>query len=158
MVLCIHKIPLQKLFLVRHHIYYNLLSQWVKLRVSCQKGPTRHAYAWQIGPFWQDTLEIWPWLTMWHSAYCTETDLLSTDRWLEEISRLILICALWLWLRSRITWGLGDSLGMQYPSDRLLGLQPWGYIRNWCDLAWAQLLQLPWCGNELCMLPFSLIA
>ena len=31
--------------------------------VSCQKGPTRHAYAWQIGPFWQDTLELfgkWP--------------------------------------------------------------------------------------------------
>ena len=26
--------------------------------VSCQKGPTRHAYAWQIGPFWQDTLEF----------------------------------------------------------------------------------------------------
>ena len=26
--------------------------------VSCQKGPTRHAYAWQIGAFWQDTLEI----------------------------------------------------------------------------------------------------
>ena len=30
-----------------------------KSRVSCQKGPTRHAYAWQIGPFWQDTLEVW---------------------------------------------------------------------------------------------------
>ena len=27
--------------------------------VSCQKGPTRHAYAWQIGPFWQDTLDFW---------------------------------------------------------------------------------------------------
>ena len=27
--------------------------------VSYQKGPTRHAYAWQIGPFWQDSLEIW---------------------------------------------------------------------------------------------------
>ena len=27
-------------------------------RVSCKKGPTRHAYAWQIGPFWQDTLDI----------------------------------------------------------------------------------------------------
>ena len=27
------------------------------MRVSCQKGPTRHAYAWQIGPFWQDTLD-----------------------------------------------------------------------------------------------------
>ena len=26
--------------------------------VSCQKGPTRHAYAWPIGPFWQDTLDI----------------------------------------------------------------------------------------------------
>ena len=26
--------------------------------VSCQKGPTRHAYAWQIGPFGQDTLDI----------------------------------------------------------------------------------------------------
>ena len=27
-------------------------------RASCQKGPTRHAYAWQIGPFWQDTLDL----------------------------------------------------------------------------------------------------
>ena len=26
--------------------------------VSCQKGPTSHAYAWQIGPFWQDTPTI----------------------------------------------------------------------------------------------------
>ena len=26
--------------------------------VSCQKGPTRHACARQIGPFWQDTLEL----------------------------------------------------------------------------------------------------
>ena len=25
--------------------------------VSCKKGPTRHAYTWLIGPFWQDTLE-----------------------------------------------------------------------------------------------------
>ena len=29
-----------------------------KSRVSCQKGPTRHAYAWQIGPIWKDTLEV----------------------------------------------------------------------------------------------------
>ena len=28
--------------------------------VSCQKGPIRHAYAWQLGPFWQDTLELTP--------------------------------------------------------------------------------------------------
>ena len=26
---------------------------------SCQNGPTRHAYAWQKGPFWQDTLALW---------------------------------------------------------------------------------------------------
>ena len=26
---------------------------------SCQKSPTRYAYAWQIGPFWQDTLDIY---------------------------------------------------------------------------------------------------
>ena len=34
--------------------------------VSCQKGPTRHAYAWQIGPFWQDTLKLSPLLTHWN--------------------------------------------------------------------------------------------
>ena len=33
------------------------ISHTIKSRVSCQKGPTRHAYAWQIGPFWQDTLD-----------------------------------------------------------------------------------------------------
>ena len=32
--------------------------------VSCQKGPTRHAYAWQIGPFWQDNLDITIYLKM----------------------------------------------------------------------------------------------
>ena len=34
-------------------LYHQLIS-----RVSCQKGPTSHAYAWQIGPFWQHTLDI----------------------------------------------------------------------------------------------------
>ena len=29
------------------------------LMVSCQKYPTCHAYAWPIGPFWQDTLDSW---------------------------------------------------------------------------------------------------
>ena len=33
--------------------------------VSCQKGPTRHAYAWQIRPFWQDTLKyVWGYLVI----------------------------------------------------------------------------------------------
>ena len=33
----------------------------INSRVSCQKGPTRHAYAWLIGPFWQDTFELYKW-------------------------------------------------------------------------------------------------
>ena len=32
-------------------------SAYLISMVSCQKGSTRHAYAWQIGPFWQDTLD-----------------------------------------------------------------------------------------------------
>ena len=34
--------------------------------VSCQKGPTRHAYAWRRGPFLQDTLEL-------HAQHLTPT-------------------------------------------------------------------------------------
>ena len=38
--------------------------------VSCQKGPTRHAYAWQIGPFWQDTLDVcWLGKMVWWQIY-----------------------------------------------------------------------------------------
>ena len=34
-------------------------GSWVDISmIFCQKGPTRHAHAWQIGPFWQDTLDI----------------------------------------------------------------------------------------------------
>ena len=35
------------------------MEAMLKSMVSCQKGPTRHAYAWQIGPFWQDTFEVY---------------------------------------------------------------------------------------------------
>ena len=39
-------------------------------RGSCQKGPTCHACAWQIGPFWQDTLDMY----VFHSTHhCTHT-------------------------------------------------------------------------------------
>ena len=44
------------------YLSLSVLNLKIQLRhkslVSCQKGPTCHAYAWQIGPFWQDTLEI----------------------------------------------------------------------------------------------------
>ena len=33
-------------------------------RISCQKGHSRHAYAWRIGPFWQDTLDIYNTMSM----------------------------------------------------------------------------------------------
>ena len=36
------------------HIWYTPDTSMI----SCQKGPTRHAYAWQIGSFWQDTLDM----------------------------------------------------------------------------------------------------
>ena len=39
---------------------FNQICRWQPtqiLMVSCQKGPNRHDYAWQIGPFWQDTLD-----------------------------------------------------------------------------------------------------
>ena len=45
-------------------------------RVSCQKGPTRHAYAWQIWPFWQDTLDIW--LAIYH---CSVDDSCKSGIW-----------------------------------------------------------------------------
>ena len=51
--------------LFRFRFYYQnslrFLWFWVKCAlismVSCQKGPTRHAYA--LGPFWQDTLDMY---------------------------------------------------------------------------------------------------
>ena len=45
---------------VLHNLWRIFKMHHVKLwsMVSCQKGPTCNAYAWQIGPFWQDTLVI----------------------------------------------------------------------------------------------------
>ena len=43
-----------------HILTYQSIDKNYMSRVSCQKGPTRHAYAWQIGPFWQDTIDVSP--------------------------------------------------------------------------------------------------
>ena len=50
--------------------------------VSCQKGPTRHAYAWQIGPFWQDTPDIcmFIWYTVLLVIYISTPPLVGTPR------------------------------------------------------------------------------
>ena len=51
-----------KSFLIEDTIFLLYIANSVvaddKSMVSCQKGPTCHAYTWQIGPFWQDTLKI----------------------------------------------------------------------------------------------------
>ena len=39
-------------------LYFYVDRQLYMSKVSCQKGPTRHAYAWEIGPHWQDTLDV----------------------------------------------------------------------------------------------------
>ena len=41
--------------------HYNINGGWANSnisRVSCQKGPICHAWAWRVGPFWQDTLDM----------------------------------------------------------------------------------------------------
>ena len=39
------------------HFLYKYLGTYRSM-ASCQKGPNSHAYAWQIGPFRQDALDI----------------------------------------------------------------------------------------------------
>ena len=49
--------------ITRNMLFISNSKTWAipqhKSMVFCQNVPTSHAYAWQIGPFWQDTLEIW---------------------------------------------------------------------------------------------------
>ena len=54
------------------------------------RGPYSHAYAWQMGPFWQDTLDVW--CTLWASspdqpAFRASFSLFGTN-WL-QINRLV---------------------------------------------------------------------
>ena len=43
-----------------HVVMYSNISRTLSVGVCvfCQKGPICHAWAWRIGPFWQDTLDI----------------------------------------------------------------------------------------------------
>ena len=83
--------------------------------VSCQKGPTRHAYAWQIGPSWQDTIDmkntfyyqIWHYLSrtikdeaesaawvLWlHNSDCLISDSAPSENWklMHDIGKLIVL-------------------------------------------------------------------
>ena len=59
--------------------------------VSCQKGPNRHAYAWQIGPFWQDTLDIS--IILWVIYFFHRTPRPNFDTMLRKL--LIFLHCLW---------------------------------------------------------------
>ena len=43
---------------VDHRLGFKLTTCIPYVEGILPKGPTRHAYAWQIGPFWQDTLDV----------------------------------------------------------------------------------------------------
>ena len=63
-------------------LYHYFLPSWKcskdnhHSRASCQKGPTHHAYAWRVGPFWLDTLafSIMGFLSTWSMKLCHFTD------------------------------------------------------------------------------------
>ena len=38
---------------------WEMLYWYYNSRVSCQKGPICHVWAWRVAPFWQDTIELW---------------------------------------------------------------------------------------------------
>ena len=43
-----------------HRMYFLIEYTYTHIsRVSCQKGPICHALACLVGPFWQDTIDMW---------------------------------------------------------------------------------------------------
>ena len=63
----------------------HILQRYFTSMVSSQKGPTRHAYAWQIGPFCQDTLDL-----HWGNHDCpsaSEASLTNVDKLITWIQR-----------------------------------------------------------------------
>ena len=77
--------------------------------VSCQKGPTRHAYAWQIEPFLQDTLDI-------HSSRLfSGNHVIST----EPIKLLWMICATYSTKTPR------QQQTQSSPPNPMLSIKPW---------------------------------
>ena len=63
---------------LNHNELVTFQSSWFALSISMVY--CRHAYAWQIGPFWQDTLDLCVWLVIIMNAtkdhspytYCVE--------------------------------------------------------------------------------------
>ena len=101
------------------------ISRYHRSMVSCQKGPNRHAYAWQIGPFWQDTLEIrheekatwgrslhtWPCQTTWIWCYhfmklfiAAREYQYSNDRTGALINPIFSYADSWFWYKKLLAW------------------------------------------------------
>ena len=52
--------------------------------VSCQMGHSRHAYAWQVGPFWQDTLDICAYCKIKHLCLDTYPHISHNTSWFKK--------------------------------------------------------------------------
>ena len=121
-------------------------------RVSCQKGPTRHAYAWQIGPFWQDTLDI-------HGAWLSSP--FSADYKVRHVFFQVLLI-----ITTLMTYSLQDDTIQNEPEMAYCQLDSWEqisvefesefyHIHSW-KLTWKCHLQRrqPFCpgGDEFSIL------
>ena len=53
------RVSSEKQYYMNMSLLHKLHESTKNSMASCQKGPTCHACARQIGPFWQDTLESW---------------------------------------------------------------------------------------------------
>ena len=92
----------------------------IKSMVSCQKGPTCHAYAWQIGPFWQDTFKMsYPFAKMiWvHSSLLVRPEYVKRQCWTVPCTSLSMFKS-WniLWTQTSFTrhhWWLGKTSNVE---------------------------------------------
>ena len=57
-VITLCQLTLDASFWTRNTVTHYIFQMTYISMVSCQKGPNRHAYACQIGPLWQDTLNM----------------------------------------------------------------------------------------------------
>ena len=106
--------------------------------VSCQNGPTRHACAWQIGPFWQDTLAI---QGECHEGRCSHAVSMVTYVWERCKCRAFFLCVWLLAHRNnkgfnqkhlrRHRWIMHTSLRSTLNAQKLWeGITAWD---RWCN-------------------------
>ena len=113
---------------------------------SCQKGPICHAYAWQIRPFWQDTLDICMNELGHHSSR----------------KRLVAISVPWHYLNQCwlvVNWTSGNTFQLNLNQYSIISIQGNEFKNVKChnaghfvqgEMSWFGLNQLVWCWQS-CM-------